>query len=239
VAAVSGDARVADLVLERPSRSRVFERFGIDYCCGGKKPLAVVCAERELDLGEVARALDDPGPAGADEIDWRTRPGSELCAHIVDHHHAYLREELPAMRALVDKVAKAHGRAHPELLDIRATFTAMADELEQHMVKEEQVLFPACVALEGGDASGFAFGSVENPIGVMLHEHDEVATGLSELRALTHGYEVPDDACASYRSMLDRLHTLETDTHRHVHEENNILFPWAIDLEADLRRASP
>ena len=235
MAAVAGDARVADLVLARPSRSRVFERFGIDYCCGGKKQLAVACTERELDLGEVARALDEPGPAEADEIDWRGKPVSELCAHIVDHHHAYLRDELPAMRVLVDKVATAHGRAHSELVDIRATFAAMADEFEQHMAKEEQVLFPACVALERGDGAGFAFGSVESPIGVMLHEHDEVATSLADLRALTHGYVVPDDACASYRSMLDRLHTLETDTHRHVHEENNILFPRAVELEADQR----
>ncbi len=232
---VSGDVRVADLVLERPSRSRVFERFGIDYCCGGKKPLAIVCAERDLDLAEVARALDEPGPAGADEIDWRGRSVAELCAHIVDHHHAYLRDELPAMRVLVDKVATAHGRAHPELLGIRATFTAMADELEQHMVKEEQVLFPACIALESDDRAGFAFGSVESPIRVMLDEHDEVADRLADLRALTHGYVVPDDACASYRSMLDRLHTLETDTHRHVHEENNVLFPRTVELEAGRR----
>jgi regulator of cell morphogenesis and NO signaling len=233
--AVSGDARVADLVLERPSRSRVFERFGIDYCCGGKKALAAACADRGVDLDEVTMALDDPGPAEADDVDWRCRPLSELCDHIVNHHHAYLRDELPPMRLLVDKVATAHGSAHPELLDIRATFAATADELEQHMVKEEQVLFPACVALEAGDEAGFAFGSVENPIGVMLHEHDEVAAGLVELRALTHSYEVPGDACASYRSMLDRLHTLEVDTHRHVHEENNVLFPRAIDLEAALR----
>ncbi len=235
MAAVSGDARVADLVLERPSRSRVFERFGIDYCCGGTKGLAVACADRGVDLDEVTLALDDPGPAQGDDVDWRGRTVSELCDHIVNHHHAYLRDELPAMRLLVDKVATAHGSTHPELLDVRAAFTAIADELEQHMVKEEQVLFPACVALEGSDGSCFAFGSVEISIGVMLHEHDEVAAGLAALRALTHGFEVPDDACASYRSMLDRLHTLEVDTHRHVHEENNVLFPRAIELETGRR----
>jgi regulator of cell morphogenesis and NO signaling len=235
MAAVSGDARVADLVLERPSRSRVFERFGIDYCCGGRKALAAACAERGADLDEVTLALDDPGPADADDVDWRSRPVSELRDHIVNHHHAYLRDELPPMRLLVDKVATAHGGAHPELLDIRATFAAMADELEQHMVKEEQVLFPACVALESDGEAGFPFGSVENPIGLMLHEHNEVAAALAELRTLTHDYEVPADACASYRSMLDRLHALEMDTHRHVHEENNVLFPRAIELEADRR----
>jgi regulator of cell morphogenesis and NO signaling len=236
MAAVSGDARVADLVLEQPSRSRVFERFGIDYCCGGKTPLSVACADRGVDPGEVAQALDDLVPAEADDdVDWRDRPVAELCDHIVSHHHAYVRSELQPLRLLVNKVAAAHGDVHPELLDVRATFAGLADELEQHMVTEEQVLFPACVALDAGEDSGFAFGSVENPIGVMLHEHDEVAGGLAGLRALTHDYEVPPDACASYRSMLDRLQTLELDTHRHVHEENNILFPRAIDLEAGRR----
>jgi regulator of cell morphogenesis and NO signaling len=235
MAAVSGDTRVADLVLERPGRSRVFERFGIDYCCGGGAALAAACAESGADLDEVRRALADPGPAEPEDVDWRGRPVSELCDHIVNRHHNYLRDELPPLRLLVDKVATTHGSAHPELHDVRATFAAMADELEQHMAKEERVLFPACVALEEGDAVGFPFGSVQNPIGMMLHEHDEVAHGLSELRALTHGYEVPAEACASYRSLLDRLHTLELDTHRHVHEENNVLFPRAIELEGARR----
>jgi regulator of cell morphogenesis and NO signaling len=233
--AVSGDARVADLVLERPSRSRVFESFGIDYCCGGKQTLAAACAGRGVSLDAIAEALDDPGPTQADDIDWRSKPVSELCAHIVNDHHGYLRDELPALRVLVDRVTAVHGQTHPDLADVRATFAAVADELEQHMPKEEQVLFPACIALERGNVADSAFGSVEDPIGVMLNEHDEVAAGLARLRALTRGYRIPDDACGSYRSMLDRLHTLEVDTHRHVHEENNVLFPRAIELEAGRR----
>ena len=229
---IPADTHVAALVLEQPSRARVFERFGIDYCCGGKTGLATACADRGLDLAVVTAALEEPLTDEADDVDWTSVPVTELCAHIVAHHHGYLRDELPPLRRLVDKVARAHGGVHAELLDVQATLHAVADELEQHMVKEEQILFPACVALEEGSAVQFPFGSVENPIRMMLDEHDAVASGLAELRALTGAYEPPADACNSYRAMLDRLETLECDTHRHVHEENNILFPRAVALEA-------
>ena len=229
---ITADTHVADLVLEQPARARVFERFGIDYCCGGKTPLATACADRGVEVDTVIAALGESLAAEADDVDWAAVSVTDLCAHIVDYHHGYLREELPPLRLLVDKVALAHGGVHPELREVQALFHATADELEQHMPKEEQVLFPACVALEQGASSGFAFGSVENPIRMMLHEHDEVAAGLAGLRAATNGYEPPADACNSYRAMLERLAVLERDTHRHVHEENNILFPRAIALEA-------
>lgn len=222
----TADTHVAALVLEQPGRARVFERFGIDYCCGGNTPLATACAERGLDVREVLAALDVE-PAGA-EVDWTTATVADLVAHIVDEHHAYLREELPLLRLLVDKVARAHGGRHPELGDVRSTFAAVADELEHHLGEEEQDVFPTCIALEAGTPAAELAG----PIGRMLHEHEQVADGLHRLRALTDGYEPPSDACNSYRSLLDRLRTLEEDTHRHVHEENNILFPRARALEA-------
>ncbi len=231
MSAISADAHVADLVLEQPSRARVFERYGIDYCCGGKTPLATACTDKGVDVDTVIAALKEPAAAEADDVDWTAVPVSELCDHIVGHHHGYLREELPTLRLLVDKVAQAHGGHHPELRAVQSLFHATADELEQHMVKEEQILFPACVALEQGASGGFLFGSVENPIRMMLHEHDEVAAGLAGLRSATGGYAPPLDACNSYRAMLERLALLEADTHRHVHEENNILFPRAIALE--------
>jgi regulator of cell morphogenesis and NO signaling len=180
----------------------------------------------------VRGALQNTRAAGVEDADWTAASVAELCTHIVDHHHAYLRDELPRLRALVDKVARAHDDAHPELADVETTFAAVANELEAHMDREEQVLFPACVALEEGAVAVFPFGTVENPIRAMLHDHDEVAAGLARLRLLTNGYEQPGDACNSYRAMLDRLHTLEVDLHRHVHEENNILFPRALELEA-------
>lgn len=222
---VTADARVSDLVLEQPTRARVFERFGIDYCCGGKTPLEAACAERGVDVGVVMAALAESPAPGAEDVDWTAVPIVDLVGHIVDHHHAYLRDELPPLRALVDKVATVHGDRHPELGDVRVTFHAVADELEQHMLKEEHILFPACVALERGTENGFPFGSVAIPIAMMVHEHDEVAAGLAGMRAATDGFVPPADACMSYRAMLERLAVLEADTHRHVHEENNILFP--------------
>jgi regulator of cell morphogenesis and NO signaling len=230
--AISSDTLVADLVLAQPTRARVFERLGIDYCCGGRTPLAAACTKRGLDVDAVVAELADPGPEGADDVDWGAASVAELCGHIVGRHHAYLREELPALRVLVEKVVRAHGETQAELADVHATFAATAEELELHMLKEEQILFPACVALEQGSDGGFGFGSVENPIRTMLHEHDEVAAGLHRIRTLTSDYAPPPGACMSYRAMLERLALLEEDTHRHVHEENNILFPRALALEA-------
>lgn len=228
---IPAETHVATLVLEEPSRARVFERFGIDYCCGGKTPLEDACVERGLDVEVVLAALAEPLTRGDEDVDWTSASVSELVEHIVGRHHAYLREELPPLGALVEKVARAHGDAHSELADVQRTFLAVADELAEHMQKEEQVVFPACIALEEGARSPVP-GSLASPIAVMLHEHDEVGSGLARLRALTSGYEPPGDACNSYRAMLDRLHTLELDVHRHVHEENNVLFPRALALEA-------
>lgn len=230
--AISAETHVAALVLDEPSRARVFERYGIDYCCGGNVPLERACAERGLDVGVVTAALAEPPARGAEDLDWRGASVATLVDHIVGQHHAYLRDELPPLGALVDKVARAHGDAHPELADVRETFTAVADELGSHMLEEEQVVFPACIALEGAPRST-GLASVGSPIAVMLHEHDEVGAGLARLRELTAGYEPPADACNSYRAMLDRLRTLEVDIHRHVHEENNVLFPLALALEAE------
>jgi regulator of cell morphogenesis and NO signaling len=234
---IDPETTVAALVLERPGRARVFERFEIDYCCGGKTPLSSACADRGLELDVVLGALEDSGAAADGEVDWSAASLEELCDHIVNHHHAYLREELPPLRLLVAKVARAHGDAHPELLDVDWTFDALADDLERHLPKEEQVLFPACIALERGDP-GLLPSTIATPISALLDEHDTAAVALSRIRRLTNGYEPPADACNSYRAMLDRLETLEADTHRHMHEENNVLFPRAVALEAEEAKAA-
>jgi len=229
---IDPDTHVAALVVEQPGRARVFERFAINYCCGGKTPLRDACEERGLEVEVVLRALEESHDAGAEDTDWMAASLTDLCAHIVSVHHAYLLDELPRLRQLVDKVVRAHGDGHPELAGVEETFAALSYELVEHMAKEEQVLFPACVALEHGAGGPFPFGSVGNPIAAMLHEHDAVGAMLARLRELTNGYEVPLDSCNSYRAMLDRLETLELDTHRHIHEENNVLFPRALALES-------
>lgn len=229
---VTSDVRVADLVVEQPTRARVFERFGIDYCCGGRVPLAQACADRGVPLSDVLEALSQPLVPGPEDIDWAGATLAALVDHVVTVHHGYLRDELPQLMALVEKVAGRHGEGHPELLEVRETFAGLADELATHMFKEEQILFPACLALEQGAAPAFPFGSVGNPIAMMIHEHDEVAAALGRIRQLTGDFEPPAGACTSYRAMLDRLHALDLDVRRHVHEENNVLFPRALALEA-------
>ena len=227
---IDGGSTVAALVLEQPARARVFERLGIDYCCGGNVPLAEACRSAGVDADEVIASLEAERSAADTEPDWTTEPIEALVAHILDAHHAYLKAELPPLAALVDKVARAHGDTHPELHDVQRTFAAINMELRSHMPKEEVILFPACLALAAGETTGVDLGG---PIAVMIHEHAEVGEDLARLRSLTGGYAVPDDACNSYRSMLDRLATLEADTHQHIHEENNILFPRTLRLAGD------
>ena len=221
---------VAFLVSERPGRARVFEALGIDYCCGGQVPLEDACARKGLDVSAVAGALVDAAAEDIeDEADWRAAPLAELCDHIVECHHGYLREELPRLSALVEKVARAHAEAHPELLEVEQIFEAIAAELQGHMFVEENVLFRACRELEVSMPREVP--SLEGPVRAMESDHVATGTGLVRLRTLTADYMPPVGACNSYMAMLDGLETLERDLHRHIHEENNILFPRALALQ--------
>lgn len=233
---LSTETTVSDLVVERPGRSRVFEELGIDYCCGGGVPLEEACAGAGLDPGEVIAELErrETGQTGG-EAGLTGMGLDELVDHIVETHHAYLREELPRLSFLVDKVANVHGGAHPKLLELREVFEKRRTELDEHTVEEERMLFPACRELAQG-ASVFPFGSVEGPIATMMTEHVDTGDGLGKIRELTRKYAVPEDACNTYRAMLDGLAELERDTHYHVFKENSILFPKAASTEAAVAR---
>lgn len=225
---------VGDWVTEHPQTSRVFESLQLDYCCGGDKPLAQACSERELDPQQVIARLEESlQNADAAATNWAGESLTQLCDHIAQTHHAYLKEELPQLTEVVAKVTTVHGEAHPELAQVQQQFLALRDELVPHMLKEEQVLFPAIRQLEQSDqAASFPFGSVANPIRMMEHEHDNAGDALKAIRRLTSDFAVPENACNTYRAMLDRLHRLEVDMHQHVHKENSILFPRAIELES-------
>jgi len=230
-------ATVGQLVAERPGRSRVFERYGIDYCCGGKVPIAQACRERGLDVTEVLRELDvcDAETTAGDEVAWSERPLGELADHIVAVHHGYLRRELPRLTIHLDKIAAVHGPGNPALVEVRDVFAGLREELESHLLKEEQVLFPMIKQLDTASRQpDFHCGSVRFPIQVMEHEHDDAGAALVRLRALTVGYTPPAEACNTYRAALAGLAELEADLHRHIHKENNILFPRAQEAEAAL-----
>ena len=235
---ITQERTVAELVLERPARSRVFESLGIDYCCGGKKTLEAACAKKKLAAPEVIAllsALDGESPS-----ELRPDPGAmtlgDLIDHILEAHHQYLRQELPRLGAMLRKVERVHGDRNERLATMLSVFEAFTLELNQHMMKEEEILFPAIARMEASGANVAAcFGSVANPIARMEAEHDDAGNALEQLRDLSDGYTPPDWACNTYRALLDGLHDLERNMHAHVHKENNILFPKAIRLEAKLK----
>ena len=217
---------LGDLVIANPSAARVFEGFGLDYCCRGDRSLADACEEAGVDVEAVTAALAHGDTADAS---WATLDPPALADHIVATHHRYLWEELPLLDALAAKVLAVHGSRHAELAEVQALVAAVRADLEPHLLKEERVLFPAITALVDGQRS-FPFGSVANPIRMMTLEHDQAGELLAELRAATRAYAVPDDACASYRSLYERLATLELDTHVPIHKENHVLFPAVLRM---------
>ena len=227
----TADRTLADLVTADPGAARVLERYGLDYCCGGGRPLDAACAEAGVDPTAVLDALattpDEPSP------DWATMAPEVLVDHLEATHHVYLHTELPRLTALADKVADVHGGRHPELVAVRDTYAELRADLEPHLMKEEQILFPLIRELVASSGTAEPHcGSLElGPIRVMMMEHDRAGELLAELRSATGGYEVPDDGCASYRALYEGLAALEADTHLHVHKENNVLFPAVIALE--------
>ena len=226
---------VAELAMEMPNATRVFERLGIDYCCGGRKGLKEACEAANVDAGDVIRELTASNQGGAEStaVDWRTKSLTELTQFILRRYHADLKTELPALQTLADKVLSVHGANHPELPAVRQLFTALKNELDPHMLKEEEILFPHIEGMEDSDAASMpsCFGSIRDPIRMMMMEHDSAGDILKKTRDVTRNYAVPSDACGSYRALMERLHRLEQELHEHIHLENNILFPGAIELE--------
>jgi regulator of cell morphogenesis and NO signaling len=218
---------LGDLVAENPATARTLDRLGLDYCCHGQRTLASACAEAGLDPVMVAAELDGIAPAG--DRSWTELDAPALADHIVESHHVYLKEELPLVDGLAEKVLGVHGERHPELGQVRALVSALRADLEPHLLKEERILFPAIHELAGGRRE-FPFGSVANPVRMMLLEHDQAGDLLATLRTVTGGYAVPADGCASYRSLYQRLEALEMDTHLHIHKENHTLFPAALQM---------
>jgi regulator of cell morphogenesis and NO signaling len=214
---------VGDVVRRDPALARVFERRSIDYCCGGKKTLATACSEKGLDVDAFLSELDrekivNPGL----DVNPDTLSLSDLTTHIEVKHHAYLKRELPRLIALSTKVANAHGDREARLLEIKKVVEHTVSDMMQHMAKEELVLFPMIRAME---MDGTANTALEAPMQRMEAEHDDAGDALQRLNTLTDAYAPPSWACTSYRTLFAALQEFEQDMHRHVHKENNILFP--------------
>jgi regulator of cell morphogenesis and NO signaling len=233
---------VRELALGIPGATRIFEKMGIDYCCGGAASLENACASAGITADAVVRALDEAGrdQSQADDLkDWQTAPLSELIDHILEKYHVFTRQELTKLDALLVKVCSAHGEHHPELLRLHSLFRSLNEDLTIHMMKEERVLFPYIVRLEGAEAKGEPalmppFGTVRNPVRMMSLEHDNAGELLGEMRRESSDYTVPADGCVSYQTLYKALAEFEEDLHRHIFLENSLLFPRAVEMEARL-----
>jgi regulator of cell morphogenesis and NO signaling len=232
------NATVGDIVAADFRAAAIFEGFGIDFCCGGRRSLADACRTASADPVDVIRALQGlpaPSTENDDAAGWRL---DRLIDHIVATHHTYVREAMPAIMRRLIKLADAHGERHPELHRILDVFHELNAEMTQHMLKEERVLFPYIRDLATRDADRHTclqgrnpFGTVDNPIRMMEREHREAADALMLIRELTGGYTTPEDGCATYKACMEEFDRFERDLHRHVHLENNVLFPRARALE--------
>ncbi len=224
---------IAAFAIANPGAIPTLEKLGIDYCCGGTATVEAACRRAGVDpeelQGLVAASARPTGRA------WERETLTALVEFIVRTHHAFTRDAIAALPPLAAKVHGRHGEAHPETRQVETLLRRLIEDLEPHIVKEEQILFPYVVSLDAAAGSGTApdscFGTVQNPIRMMMREHDDVAEILTELRAVTKGYVAPGDGCASFEALYSGLTALEADLHRHIHLENNILFPAVCALE--------
>lgn len=220
-------------------KAEIFKKYGLDFCCGGKKTVREACAEKGIDATKVEEELQsadkNPVMRPLPYNDWSL---DFLADYIVNTHHSYVRKTIPELRMYAAKVARVHGAQHPELLTIHQLVEAICAELAEHMVKEEEVLFPFVKTLVSAKKLGepkpkAGFGSVNNPVSMMEHEHEVVGKSLEQARMFSRNYAVPADACASYKLFFKMMEEFESDLFTHIHLENNILFPKAIQMEKE------
>ncbi|CAG1000862.1 Iron-sulfur cluster repair protein ScdA [Phycisphaerales bacterium] len=219
---IDATTEVGQIAADWPGAARVFERLDIDYCCAGRRSLDEACSAKGVSVQQV---LTEIAHSSADPVD--AAPDGSSMAALIDHitrtHHAAMKTELPRLAQLVERVANAHAQHHPELPRLKQVFHRFAGDLLDHMRKEEVLLFPILRAIDAGSPAP----AVSGPILKMMQEHESAGDGLAQMSALTSRYAVPADACGAYRALMEGLKALEQDMHRHVHLENNVLFPEA------------
>jgi regulator of cell morphogenesis and NO signaling len=229
---------VREIAQTQPSSIRVFEQFGIEYCCGGGERLIEACAAKDVDVDAVISALEAAVRNANPQVkDWTKESLASLTKHIMATHHAYCKDQLPRLSGLAKKVAKVHGGRNPELALIRAKLAELAKELSQHLAEEEVVVFPMIAKLEAEKVStgvqpAESHVSVGNPLAMLIQEHDRAGVLLAEIRSLSRDFNAPEYACTTYHAFFEGLKKFERDLHRHIHLENNMLFPRAVELEA-------
>ena len=229
---------IREIALESPATTRVFEEFKIDYCCGGRKSLADACRETGIDFDVISQKITDAMSNNEIAATHPEQP-SKLVDYIIAKHHLFTAQEIERLTPLMEKVCSRHGENHPELFKLQTIFLALADSLIPHMRKEEMVLFPYIQGLEASILNNSSltpphFGTVGNPIRMMMADHEEDGERLRVMREIANDYNPPEGACPSFTALYAGLEDLEKDLHRHIHLENNILFPAAVSLERSL-----
>ena len=231
------ETKVKDIALSNPAARQILEDAGLDYCCGGGKSLHEACLHADVPAEEILNRLrENSTHVNPDEANWILAPLGDLTRHIRERHHRYVREAIARVQPLLDKVEAKHGKSHSEIAEIRRLFSEVGRELIMHMQKEEQILFPYIDALEKATGAHSAveppfFQTVRNPIHAMMKEHDAAGELVKQIRKASSEYTAPADACTSYKALYQDLREFEADLHQHVHLENNILFPRAVEME--------
>jgi regulator of cell morphogenesis and NO signaling len=235
---IAAETPVRDIAVEAPAAIPVLERFGIDYCSGGKHTLAEACSKRDQDVASVLDELERrwENDASGPELQWQTSPLRDLIGYIIEKHHGFARTQLGLIGELAAKVERRHGRGHPEIYRLSGVLAVINAELAHHFTCEEDVLFPYIKRLEEDQRSAMppVFGTMQQPVTRMMTEHNQTGDELRALREITNNYQPPADACTTYRALYRAMEDLELDLHQHIHLENNILFPRALKLEKGL-----
>lgn len=231
---------IGEIVADDYRTAQVFKSHGLDFCCGGGRTVAKACEKKGVDLDTITRELTMLGERKSGSADnYKDWSPDFLIDYIINNHHNYVRSKLPEIRIYAQKVAKVHGRTHPENIEIFKLFEALSAELIEHLKKEEEILFPYVKSLVVAEKSGTErkiphFKTAANPIGMMEAEHEEAGDGMEKIKELSNNFTPPEDACATYRVLYANLKEFQEDLHKHVHLENNILFPKALELEKRL-----
>lgn len=234
------DQTIGEIVAQDYKAAAVFKKYGIDFCCKGNRSIEEACEGKKISPSHVYQDLEKLNQVQGENTDYQSWPLDLLAQYVVSMHHNYVREKTPVLLQFLNKICKVHGARHPELFEVYELFEESARDLGEHLEKEEQILFPFIKTLTEAERTGAPleqvhFGSVENPVEMMKHEHAVEGERFAKIAELTSNYQFPSDACSTYQVAFKMLEDFENDLHKHIHLENNILFPGAIALEAKLR----
>ncbi len=234
------DQTIGEIVAQDYRAAAVFKKYSIDFCCNGNRTLEEASELEGKDISQVAKELELIGSASGETIDYKSWPLDLLADYVEKTHHRYISDKAPILLQFLNKICKVHGSRHPELFEVFELFEQSATDLTAHMKKEEQILFPFVRVMMDSQRSHStlqpaSFGSVENPVDMMMHEHDIEGERFRKIAELTNNYQFPEDACSTYQVAFKMLQEFEDDLHKHIHIENNILFPKALELEKVLR----